>query len=155
MKQILAFIFIFSGYASFAQGADSLIENKVVVFKDYRLDILAFKEAEINTEILKKMARTTKGYRLMVLNTSDKDYAFKVRTQLLQNFPEQKPYMWFANPYIRIKFGNFRTKDEAEVYKRKISEMLGGATIYYMHEIIEVDPGDDFDPDSMREEILR
>jgi hypothetical protein len=58
--------------------------------------------------------------------------------------------MWYANPYIRIKFGNFRTKEEADVYKKQISKMLGGANIYYLPETIEVDPGKDFDPDSMR-----
>lgn len=150
MKQLLILSFIFFSYSCIAQSSiDSVQENKVVVFKDYRLGILARKEAELNTALLKLQARTAKGYRLMVLNTSDKDYAFKVRTELLQKFPEQKPYMWFANPYIRIKFGNFRTKEEADVYKRQISKMLSGATIYYLHETIEVDPGEDFDPDSM------
>lgn len=150
MKQFLLLLFLFCGYYSYAQPADSLIENKVVVFKDYRLNIVAGKEAELNTAILKTEARTAKGFRLMVLNTSDKDYAFKVRTQLLQKFPEQKPYMWFANPYIRIKFGNFKTKEEADVYKRQISKMLDGATIYYLQETIEVVPDKDFNPDDMR-----
>ncbi len=95
-------------------------------------------------------ARTAQGYRLMVLNTNDKDYAFKVRAELLQRFPEQKPYMWFANPYIRIKFGNFRTKEEADVYKKQISKMLNGSSIYYLHETIEVVPDKDFNPDDMR-----
>ncbi len=138
---------------SFAQTSDSLNrqkENGVVVFKDYRLDILASKETELNTALLKLQARTAQGFRLMVLNTSDKDYAFKVRAELLQKFPEQKPYMWFANPYIRIKFGNFRTKEDAEPYRKEISKMLGGATIYLIPETIEVDPGKDFDPDSMQ-----
>ena len=139
-----------SGYSSMAQSIDSLNENKAVVFKDYRLNILAAKEAELNTAILKTEARTAKGYRLMVLNTSDKDYAFKVRAQLLQRFPEQKPYMWFANPYIRIKFGNFRTKEEAEEYKKQISKMLNGATIYFLPETIEVVQDKDFNPDEMR-----
>ena len=134
----------------FSQSADSVDQNKAVVFKDYRLDILAKKESEINTAILKNQARTARGYRLMVLNTSDKDYAFKIRTQLLQRYPEQKLYMWFANPYIRLKFGNFRTKDEADVYKNQISKMLNGATIYYLQETIEVDPGPDFNPDDMK-----
>ena len=137
----------------FAQTSDSLNrqkENGVVVFKDYRLDILASKETELNTALLKLQARTAQGFRLMVLNTSDKDYAFKVRAELLQKFPEQKPYMWFANPYIRIKFGNFRTKEDAEPYRKEISKMLGGATIYLIPETIEVDPGKDFDPDSMQ-----
>lgn len=135
---------------SFAQDGYVPAENKVAVFKDYRLDILARKEAELNTALLKIQARSMQGFRLMILNTSDKDYAFKIRAELLQKFPEQKPYMWFANPYIRIKFGNFRTKDEADVYKKQISQMLGGATIYYLPETIELNPGDDFDPDTMR-----
>ena len=150
MKQLFILFFIGFGYSSGAQAIDSINENKAVVFKDYRLNIIAAKEAELNTAILKSEARTAKGYRLMVLNTSDKDYAFKVRAQLLQRFPEQKPYMWFANPYIRIKFGNFRTKEEADVYKKLISKMLNGATIYYLPESIEVVPDKDFNPDDIR-----
>lgn len=150
MKQLLIIFFIGTSYTSFAQDVDSVKEDKVIVFKDYRLDILARKQAEVNTAILKTQARTAPGYRLMVLNTSDKDYAFKVRTELLQKFPEQKPYMWFANPYIRLKFGNFRTKEEAEVYRKQISKMLNGASIYFLNETIEVDPGKDFNPDDMK-----
>jgi hypothetical protein len=150
MKDLFILFFVFAGFSASAQDVDSVKENKVIVFKDYRLDILARKEAEVNTAILKTQARTAPGYRLMVLNTSDKDYAFKVRTELLQKFPEQKPYMWFANPYIRIKFGNFRTKEEAEVYRKQISKMLNGATIYFLNETIEVDPGKDFNPDDMK-----
>ncbi|HEY5369153.1 MAG TPA: hypothetical protein VIJ75_09190 [Hanamia sp.] len=136
---------------SFAQKSDSLSTpkgNGVVVFKDIRLDILSDKETELNTAFLKLQARTAQGFRLMVLNTSDKNYAFKIRAELLQKFPEQKPYMWFANPYIRIKFGNFRTKEEAEPYRKEISKMLDGANIYLIPETIEVDPGKDFDPDN-------
>lgn len=135
---------------SFAQDSYTPAQNKVVVFKDARLNILARKEAELNTALLKIQARNMQGFRLMVLNTNDKDYAFKIRAELLKKFPEQKPYMWFANPYIRIKFGDFRTKEEADVYKKQISQMLGGATIYYIPEAIELNTGPDFDPDSMR-----
>lgn len=152
MRHLLFLPFLCVGFSGFSQNKDSLNQNKAVVFKDYRLDILARKESEINTAILKTEARVAKGYRLMVLNTSDKDYAFKIRAELLQKFPEQKPYMWFANPYIRIKFGNFRTKEEADVYKKQISKMLNGANIYYLQENIEVDPGKDFDPDSMKQQ---
>ena len=48
--------------------------------------------------------------------------------------------MWFANPYIKIKFGNFKTKEEADPYKKQISKILNGATIYYLPETIEVKP---------------
>ena len=52
--------------------------------------------------------------------------------------------MWYANPYIRIKFGNFKTKEDADIYKKQISEMLGGANIYLLAEKIEVAPEKDF-----------
>jgi hypothetical protein len=146
MKQFIILSLLFVPFFSFGQKTDSSKGNKVVVFKDYRLDILGQKEAEIN----KQKALSAQGFRLMILNTSDKNYAFKVRAELLQRFPEQKLYMWFANPYIRIKLGNFITKEEAEPYQKEISKMLDGATIYLIPETIEVDPGKDFDPDKMR-----
>lgn len=140
MKYLLILFFIGFSNFSFAQSNGSLTENKVVVFKDYRLNILARKEAELNAINYKRRPHTVMGYRLMVLNTNDKDYAFKIRAELLKKFPEQKPYMWYSNPYIRIKFGDFKTKEEAEVYKKQISQMLGGATIYYIAEPVEADP---------------
>ena len=150
MKPLFLFLFIFlSGYC-FSQTTKLVPQNKVVVFKDYRLNILQRKEAELNAAILKKQAHTAQGYRLMVLNTNNKDYAFKVRAELLQKFPEQKPYMWYANPYIRIKFGNFKTKEEANIYKNQISKMLGGANIYYLAETIEVAPDKDFNVDNIK-----
>lgn len=152
MRYILFLITIILSQSVFSQTKpDSSVEmNKVKIIKDGRLDILARKQSELNTAILKNQARTARGFRLMVLNTNDKDYAYKVRAELLQKFPEQKPYMWFSSPYIRIKFGNFRTREEAEVYRKQISAMLNGANIYFLQETIEVEPGDDFDPDDMR-----
>lgn len=142
MKQVFILFFIGLSNCSFAQSNDSLPQNKVVVFKDYRLNILAKKEAELNAINYKKQVHTVMGYRLMVLNTNDKDYAFKIRAELLKKFPDQKPYMWYSNPYIRIKFGNFKTKDEAEIYRKQISDMLGGASVYYLEEPVEIDPNE-------------
>lgn len=151
MKQSFAIIFLFLiSYNSFSQLNDSSKANKIVVHQDYRMEILARKEADINTAILKAQARIGKGYRLMILNTNDRAYAMKVRGELLQKYPEQKTYMWFANPYIKIKFGNFKTQEEADPYRRAISKMLNGATIYYLPETIEVKPDKDFDPDNMQ-----
>ena len=107
MKYFFILFFSFIGLSTFAQNMDTTVENKVVVHEDYRMDILGRKEAEINNETLKALARIGHGYRLMILNTNDRAYAMKVRGELLQTFPEQKTYMWFANPYIKIKFGNF------------------------------------------------
>jgi hypothetical protein len=150
MKLLFFFFLLILSICSFSQVADSAIKNKVIIHSDYRLAILARKESELNTALLKSQARTARGYRLMVLNTNDRDYALKVRTELLQKFPEQKPYMWFSNPYIKLKFGNFKTKEEAEEYKKLVSKMLDGASIYLLTETIEVKPDKDFDPDEIR-----
>ncbi|MEO6289923.1 MAG: hypothetical protein ABIO76_08385 [Ginsengibacter sp.] len=149
MKQVFFLLLLFFTAKTFAQQADSIVD-KVIVHSDYRLAILARRESEINTAILKAQARTARGFRLMVLNTNDRDYAMKIRTELLQRFPEQKPYMWFSNPYIKLKFGNFRTREEAEVYRGQITKMLDGAPIYMISEIIEVKPDKDFNPDDIR-----
>ena len=147
---IILFLVFLVSHQLIAQSTDSTAANKIVVQQDYRMDILARKEADINTAILKAQARLAKGYRLMILNTNDRGYAMKVRGELLQKYPDQKTYMWFANPYIKIKFGNFKTQDEAEPYRKAISKMLNGATIYYVPETIEVKPDKDFDPDNMQ-----
>ena len=149
MKHLLILLSLFFCLHSFAQVEDTSLANKVAIHQDYRLTILARKEAEINLAILKAESRIGKGFRLMVLNTNDRDYAMKIRGALLQKYPDQKTYMWFANPYIKIKFGNFKTKEEAESYKKQISKMLNGATIYYLPETIEVKPDKDFNPDDI------
>ncbi|MEO6187531.1 MAG: hypothetical protein ABIO82_01775 [Ginsengibacter sp.] len=150
MKQKLFFLFLIASLNAAAQQRDSILENKVVIHSDYRLQLIAKRETEINTAILKAQARTANGFRLMILNTNDREYALKVRTELLQKFPEQKPYMWFSNPYIKLKFGNFKTKEEAEVYRTQISRMLGGISIYLLSETIEVKPDKDFNPDNIQ-----
>jgi hypothetical protein len=150
MKRSVIIFFLFISFRTFAQSTDTVEQNKITVHQDYRMDILARKEAEVNTAILKAQARLAKGYRLMILNTNDRVYAMKVRGELLQKYPEQKTYMWFANPYIKIKFGNFKTQEEANPYRKEISKMLNGATIYYLPETIEVKPDKDFNPDDMQ-----
>ena len=146
MKKLLFSILCFTCLQSFAQ--DSVAVLPVVVHKDFRLDILARKEAELNTSAAKAAARTAMGYRLQVLSTNDREQAMKIRTQLLQRFPDQKVYMLYQMPYVKLKFGNFTSKDEAELYKKQISRMLGGASVYTISERIEVKPDKDFKDDN-------
>ena len=145
MKKILFIAFSFTGLQTFAQ-TDSLniINNNVIVYKDYRLDILARKQAELNEAAVKSTARSAMGYRLQVISTNDRELALRTRTQLLQKFPEQKVYMMYQMPYVKLKFGNFKSKQEAEAYKKQISRMLNGASIYTLAERIEIKPEKEF-----------
>jgi len=139
MKKIIFSILCLTSLQTFAQ-TDSANTIAVVVHKDFRLDILARKEAELNTAATKAAARTGMGYRLQVLSTNDREQAMRIRTKLLQTFPDQKVYMLYQMPYVKLRFGNFTTKDEAELYKKQISRMLGGASVYTISERIEVKP---------------
>lgn len=149
---LIAFFSMIAGI-SFGQATDTL-DNGIVIHGDFRLGMVKKQEVKQNIEFLKSRSKRIKGYRLMVLNTRDKDYAFKIRTELLQNFPDQKPYMWYANPYIRIKFGDFATKDEAKEYQEKVSAMMGGAKIYLLNETVDLRPGKDWDPETVRNLVL-
>ena len=141
MKKIIALFACIATLQSFAQTSDTLLQTSlVIIHKDPRLDILGEKEAEINALAARLNSRSAMGYRLQVLSTNDRELAMKIKSQLLQKFPEQKVYMLFQLPYLKIRFGNFKTKQEADVYKNQISRMLDGASIYYITERIEIKP---------------
>lgn len=143
MKRIITIAgLLFSSILVSAQGPkiDSVIGGIVSVSKDPRLDILGKKVAEFN-EAAASGLKAAKGYRLLVLSSNDRDYAMKVRAQLLQKFPEQKVYMTFQAPYIRLKFGNFVDKEDAERYRKMLnSGKIVTTNIYLVPEIVEVKP---------------
>ncbi|MEO6722563.1 MAG: SPOR domain-containing protein [Ferruginibacter sp.] len=117
---------------------DTISYGRVTVTKDTRLDILTRKEAEFN-EAITNGPKTTRGYRLMVLSTSDRAMAMNLRAQLLQRYPEQKVYMSFQPPYIKLKFGNFLDKAEADQYREEfMRNKLVPSNIYLVPENIEI-----------------
>lgn len=110
-----------------------------VVKKDNRITILEKKLAKHNATVIYKNTRTAKGFRLMLLNTNDRNLALSIRAKLLQNFPEQNVYMIFQSPYIKLKFGNFLDKAEAQRYRKQITSLnLVTGNIYILPEMIEV-----------------
>jgi len=128
---------------------DSIITGKVTVIKDSRLEELARNEATFN-EALAAASKSSKGFRLMILNTNDRPLAMKVRSQLLQNFPEQKVYMGFQPPFIKLKFGNFLTKEDAEAYKKDIIRLkIITGNIYLLPETIEIKPDKNKDKETI------
>lgn len=142
MKYALIFcFFLLASFKSFTQVTDTLYDTpRVFVHKDFRLDALEKKYAEINETAAKLAARSAMGYRLQVLSTNDRDLAMQTKSKLLQRFPEQKIYMFFQLPYVKLRFGNFKTREEAEKYRKQVSRMMDGASIYIVPERIEVKP---------------
>ena len=141
MKKICLLLLCFvSVIKIIAQNNDSLKAIQTAyIHKDPRLDILAKKQAELNNMAIKIAARSAWGYRLQVLSTNDRELAMKTKSELLQRFPEQKVYMLYQLPYLKIRFGNFKTKQEAEDYLNDLSKVFPGA-VFIVRDVIEVKP---------------
>ncbi|MEI8060304.1 MAG: hypothetical protein WCG67_09110, partial [Ferruginibacter sp.] len=107
-KSIVLFftVILFFNAAAQTLVKDSVITGTVIVTKDPRLDILAKKEVEFN-KLAALGPKAAQGFRLLVVNSNDRNYAMKIRAQLLQAYPEQKVYMTYQEPFIKLKFGNF------------------------------------------------
>ncbi|MEP7256159.1 MAG: hypothetical protein ABI666_10325 [Ferruginibacter sp.] len=138
-KYIYNLVFLFLSPAAFAQNTavDTIKPQKVTITKDPRLDILAKVEADFNA----MSTRFTKGYRLFVLKSDNRDYAMKVRAYLLQSFPEEKVIMTYQSPFIKMKFGDFVEKKDAERYRDMIMKgkvVIGN--VYVVPETIELKP---------------
>ena len=120
---------------------DTTVIQKVTITKDPRIDLLAKAQVDIANANIKMAARFAKGYRLFVLKSDDRNYAMKVRAYLLQNFPEEKVIMSYQAPFIKMKFGDFLDKEDAEKCKKQIIKggvVTGG--IYIVPDTIEVKP---------------
>ena len=114
------------------------MNGNLTIVMDSRLELLAKKEAEIN-EAIANGPKFAKGYRLMILNTTNRTEAMSIRAKLLQLFPEQKIYMTFQPPHIKVKLGNFLEKNEAEEYIKEVNQnKLVTTEVYLLSEMIEI-----------------
>lgn len=124
---------------------DSIINGTAVVIKDPRIDILGKKMAEYNASLgtvtYKNGLTSAKGYRLMVISTNDREFAMKIRAQLYQMFPDEKLYLSYQMPNIKVKFGNFLERAQADNARKKIiNAKIVTGNIYVLPETIEVKP---------------
>ena len=134
MKTLLGLVLLLLSI-SVAQASDTII-----VRKDGRLDILTAKQAAINKATAKMTSNGQfRGYRLQVLNTRNREEAFKVKADLLQKFPDQKVFALFQSPYFKIRFGNFTDRDEAEKYKKEISRIYPQG-VYVIQDAVDAAP---------------
>lgn len=128
--------FLISGHVVWAS-------DTIVVKKDARLDLLTAKQAQIN----KRTAMLTsngqyKGFRVQVISTNSRDQALRVKTELLNRFPDQKTYTSYQSPLFKVRIGNFVKKEEAEQF-RKMLNRLYPQGVYVVEDVIEYNAADD------------
>ena len=144
MKFILTISILVIATRSFAQNDTAMVvpadTNSVIVHKDYRLDLLVKKQAQINEVTSRDSRRTDKGFRLMIISTNSRDEAMAAKTKVYTYFPELKAYLWYQSPYFRVKAGNFKDKKDAEAYQRRMNTYFPKG-VFVMKDIIEVKAG--------------
>lgn len=111
--------------------------DSIIVKKDPRLDLLTAKQAQIN----KRSAMMTstgqyKGYRIQVISTTNRDQAFKIKTELLSRFPDQKSYTSYQSPLFKVRIGNFLKKEDAEQFRKMLNRFYPKG-VYVVEDIID------------------
>jgi hypothetical protein len=121
------------------------IVDTIIVNKDPRLDILTQKQALVNKRSQMMTSNGLyKGYRLQLLSTNNRNQAFKLKYDLLTNYPEHKAYVTYQAPYFKVRLGNFLKKEEAEKMRKQISKNFPTG-VFLVEDAIEYTPKDDED----------
>jgi len=125
----------------FSLGAFAQVDStsSIVIHKDPRIDALVKKQAQVNEETTRDARRNMPGFRIQVINTSDRNAAISAKTKVYQLYPELKAYLLYQSPYFRLRVGNFRDKDEADDYLKALSKQFPG-NVFLVRDIVEVKP---------------
>ena len=114
MKRILCLIiFVASVSLGFAQNRGSLN-----VDQDSRIESLISKQRS-----LYHIDSSFSGYRIhifMEIGNEALKHAEQVKRQFERSFPDIPIYLTYAEPYFRLRAGNFRNRVEAEKCLRRI-----------------------------------
>jgi hypothetical protein len=76
------------------------------------------------------------------LSTRSRDEAFKLKTTLLQKFPDQETYIMFQSPYFKVRIGNFFRRPDAESFKNRFLQKFS-QNAYIVDDAIEYTPAED------------
>ncbi len=120
-----------------AFSQDSNNTSSIIIHKDPRVDLLVKKQAQINEVATRDARRNVAGYRLQVINTSDRNAAISAKTKIYQLYPELKAYLLYQSPYFRLRVGNFTDKDEAEDYRKSLSREFPNS-VFLVRDTVEV-----------------
>jgi len=135
MKRLI-FILAIAMVALSANAAD----DTIIVRKDPRLDVLTAKQAASNKRIsMQTVNGQYKGFRIQVVSTTNRDQAAKVKSDLLNKYPNEKAYIIFQSPYFKVRIGNFIKKEDADNFRKPMNKQFPQG-VYVVEDAIEYTP---------------
>lgn len=140
MKYLICCTLLILSHTLFAQTqVDSTDSSSVTVHKDPRIDMLIKKQIQINELTTRDARRHVQGYRILVISTNDRNKANSAKTKIYQEFPELNAYLMWQSPNMKLKVGDFKSREEAEPYLSAIQRFFPNG-VYIIRDIIEVNP---------------
>lgn len=137
MKQLITLIVLV------LLSSSSWASDSVIVKKDARLDILTAKQIAINKRSTMLTSNGQyKGFRIQVVSTTNRDQAFKIKTDLLMKYPEEKTYVMFQSPYFKVRIGNFLKRADAEKFRKDLNKAFPQG-VFIVEDAIDYTPPPD------------
>lgn len=134
---IVGFLFSLNSISQDTTLNKTVDTNAVIVHKDPRIDLLVKKQIQINEETSREARRVGRGFRLLVINTNNREEAAAAKTKVYTYFPELKSYLLYQAPYFKLKVGNFKEKKEAEDYQKRLEKYFPKG-VFIMNDTIEI-----------------
>ncbi|MEO6315024.1 MAG: SPOR domain-containing protein [Chitinophagaceae bacterium] len=131
------FMLVLVCWSSFACIAQTDSTSSIVIHKDPRVDVLIKKQTQINEVTTRESRRNVAGYRIQVINTSDRNAAIAAKTKIYQLYPELKAYLLYQAPYFRLRVGNFKDREDAEDYRKSLSNEFPNS-VFIVRDTVEV-----------------
>lgn len=69
------------------------------------------------------------GYRIQLYFGSDRNSAQAIRSEFISTFPDVPCYLLFQQPYFKVRIGDFRTRQEASGFRKRIAGIFTSAFI--------------------------
>lgn len=120
-------------------AAAQVDSGTVAVQKDPRIDVLIKKQAEINEATTRESRRNVPGFRIQVINTTDRTAAIQAKTKVYTLYPELKAYLLYQAPYFRLRVGNFVIRKDAEQMQARLSKEFK-QNLFIVNDVVEVNP---------------
>ena len=108
-------------------------EGKIYVYQDPRIDKLLQRHIANNEK-----KGGINGYRIQIYFGSGHDArenANESKARFLSYFPETKAHILYQSPFYKVRIGDFRTKNEALKFYRRVQRRFPNA--YIVPDIIE------------------
>lgn len=108
---ILTLVLTFSG--GFSQTYDNpektYIGGDIKIYKDHRIDTLILRTIKAN-----EFEQKIKGYRIQIFLGSNRKQANKIKSEFLIDYPREKIYLVYKQPYFKLLVGDYRNRIEAQ-----------------------------------------